>query len=121
MKGVDKSKKCFRLVGGVLCERTVGDVLPALIQNTDQVTIKISIKVTEIRTNLIYFSLNFQLTKLISAMNDRLATKGKEINDYKEKHNIRIREQDQEETQQAEEESNESKRSAVVVNPVGMD
>lgn len=54
-------------------------------------------------------------------MNDRLATKGKEINDYKEKHNIRIREQDQEETQQPEEESNESKRSAVVVNPVGLD
>ena len=30
-------RKCFRLVGGVLVERTVNDVLPALTGNRDQV------------------------------------------------------------------------------------
>ncbi|RKP05717.1 Prefoldin [Thamnocephalis sphaerospora] len=32
---LDKDRKCFRLVGGVLVERTVADVLPALKTNCD--------------------------------------------------------------------------------------
>lgn len=38
LKEVDPSRKCFRLVGGVLVERTVKEVLPALENNKEQVT-----------------------------------------------------------------------------------
>lgn len=38
LKDVDPSRKCFRLVGGVLVERTVKEVLPALQTNKEQVT-----------------------------------------------------------------------------------
>ena len=37
LKEVDGSRKCFRLVGGVLVERTVNEVLPALTSNYEQV------------------------------------------------------------------------------------
>ena len=33
---VDGDRRCFRMVGGVLVERTVKEVLPALIINRDQ-------------------------------------------------------------------------------------
>jgi prefoldin subunit 2 len=34
---MDAQRKCFRLVGGVLVERTVGEVLPAVSRNKDNV------------------------------------------------------------------------------------
>ena len=37
LKGVDKDRRCFRMVGGVLVERTVKDVIPALDHNLEQV------------------------------------------------------------------------------------
>ena len=37
LKEVDGDRKCFRMVGGLLCERTVKDVLPILISNQEQV------------------------------------------------------------------------------------
>lgn len=35
--GMDESRRCFRMVGGVLVERTVGEVLPALKTNREGV------------------------------------------------------------------------------------
>jgi chaperonin cofactor prefoldin len=32
---LDATRKCFRLIGGVLVERTVGEVLPAVQRNKD--------------------------------------------------------------------------------------
>ena len=32
----DRDKKCFRLIGGILVERRVGEVEPALINNRDK-------------------------------------------------------------------------------------
>lgn len=37
LKGVDPDRKCFRMVGGVLVERTVKEVVPALENNHEQV------------------------------------------------------------------------------------
>jgi len=37
LKEVDGDRKCFRMVGGVLVERTVRDVLPAMLNNYEQV------------------------------------------------------------------------------------
>lgn len=38
LKEVDETRKCFRMVGGVLVERTVKEVLPALENNKEQVS-----------------------------------------------------------------------------------
>lgn len=70
LKTVNEDRKCFRMIGGVLCERTVKEVLPVLENNKDQ------------------------LSKVIDAVSEQLTKKGSEINEYKEKHNIRIRGQD---------------------------
>nr|CAG4641386.1 EOG090X0L97 [Eulimnadia texana] len=67
LKDVDGDRKCFRMVGGILVERTVKEVLPALVLNQEQ------------------------LSKAVEALNQQISAKGEEINQYKEKHNIRIR------------------------------
>lgn len=36
LQGVEAGRKCFRMVGGVLVERTVGDVLPELETNRER-------------------------------------------------------------------------------------
>ncbi|XP_051167715.1 prefoldin subunit 2 [Leptopilina boulardi] len=92
LKTVDPKKKCYRMIGGILCERTVQEVMPALVSNKEQ------------------------LTKVIETLNEQLTKKGVEINEYKEKHNIRIRGQD--EIPQQDDDSKESKRNAIVVNPI---
>lgn len=69
LKNVSEERKCFRLIGGILTERKVKDVLPILITNRDK------------------------LTEIIEKLNENLAVKGSELNEYKEKHNIRIRDQ----------------------------
>lgn len=67
LKTVDPDRKCFRLIGGVLCERTVKEVLPQLIENKDFIE------------------------KTITLVTDDLTKKGQQINKFKEEHNIRIR------------------------------
>ncbi|XP_072049935.1 prefoldin subunit 2-like [Amphiura filiformis] len=80
---VDGERRCFRLVGGVLVERTVKDVIPALDHNKDQ------------------------LAKLIETLNKQVEAKGKEINEYREKFGIRVR------GEQPPEEAAEHKKSTV--------
>lgn len=38
LREVDPTRKCYRMVGGILVERTVKEVLPALEGNREQVT-----------------------------------------------------------------------------------
>ena len=64
---MDASRKCFRLIEGVLVERTVKEVLPALAQNKDKIS------------------------SAVDALNTNLMTKGKELNEYREKYNISVR------------------------------
>lgn len=45
LQNVDADRKCFRMVGGVLVERTVKEVLPALTSNRDQVILMFSLHI----------------------------------------------------------------------------
>lgn len=67
---MDKTRKCFRMVGGVLVERTVAEVLPELESNCDQ------------------------LPKALKSLEDQLTKKGQEINEYIECHDIRLQRMD---------------------------
>merc|ERR1712193_587618 len=62
LNGVDGDRKGFRMVGGVLVERTVKEVVPALVNNRDK------------------------MGKLIGSLEKQLTEKGEEINGYMEKH-----------------------------------
>lgn len=66
LDGVDPKRVCFRLIGGVLVERTVGDVVPALTTQRDQ------------------------MKALVETLNKSIEGKGREINEWREKHGIRI-------------------------------
>ncbi|CAH2047599.1 unnamed protein product, partial [Iphiclides podalirius] len=66
LKAVEKTRKCFRMIGGILVERTVGDVLPELENNQER------------------------LPKAIQALNEQLTRKGQEINEYIETYDIRV-------------------------------
>ncbi|KAI4874394.1 hypothetical protein NFI96_013704 [Prochilodus magdalenae] len=71
LKEADPSRKCYRLIGGVLVERTVSDVLPALENNKEQIS------------------------KIVESLGTQLQTKGRELNEYRERYNIRIVGQDE--------------------------
>eukprot|EP00062_Callorhinchus_milii_P026751 gi/632989230/ref/XP_007883537.1/ PREDICTED: prefoldin subunit 2-like [Callorhinchus milii] len=66
LKEVEPTRKCYRMVGGVLVERTVKEVLPALEINKEQ------------------------LAKLIDSFATQMVSKGKELNEFRAKHNIRL-------------------------------
>ncbi|XP_049872628.1 prefoldin subunit 2 [Pectinophora gossypiella] len=66
LKGVDTSRKCFRMIGGVLVERTVAEVLPELESNRER------------------------LPAALEALHKQLSEKGQEINEYIETHDIRV-------------------------------
>lgn len=55
------------MIGGVLCERTVGEVLPILIAHEER------------------------LAQVLDVLNRQLVAKGVEINAYKEQHNVRVK------------------------------
>ncbi|KAJ8974651.1 hypothetical protein NQ317_019888 [Molorchus minor] len=61
LKNVNEDRKCFRLIGGVLTERKVKDVLPVLITNQEK------------------------LREFIEKLNEQITKKGQEINEYREK------------------------------------
>ena len=60
LKEVDGSRKCFRLVGGVLVERTVNEVLPALTSNYEQVGVNM-------RSSMQHLRLIFMISSFVSA------------------------------------------------------
>ncbi|KAJ4441507.1 probable prefoldin subunit 2 [Periplaneta americana] len=93
LKEVDGNRKCFKMVGGVLCERTVKEVLPVLISNRDQ------------------------LAKFIESLTEQLSKKGQEVNEYKDKYNIKIRGQD-EHSSEAEGDKKPRTGNVLVVNPM---
>lgn len=81
----------FRMVGGVLVERTVKEVLPALVSNRDK------------------------MSKLIESLDKSLTEKGEEINGYMEKHNIQLRDQQGNVKKDDKKDEAESKSGGVLV------
>ncbi|XP_028154384.1 prefoldin subunit 2 [Diabrotica virgifera virgifera] len=67
LKNVNEDRKCFRLIGGILTERKVKDVLPVLVTNQEK------------------------LKEFIEKLQEQITKKGSEINEYREKHNIKFR------------------------------
>ncbi|KAM6395184.1 prefoldin subunit 2 [Rhynochetos jubatus] len=66
LREVDPARKCFRMVGGVLVERTVREVLPALEGNKEQIS------------------------RIMEALGQQLRAKGRELTEFRERHNIRL-------------------------------
>eukprot|EP00550_Attheya_septentrionalis_P001396 CAMPEP_0198288506 /NCGR_PEP_ID=MMETSP1449-20131203/6978_1 /TAXON_ID=420275 /ORGANISM="Attheya septentrionalis, Strain CCMP2084" /LENGTH=128 /DNA_ID=CAMNT_0043986655 /DNA_START=138 /DNA_END=524 /DNA_ORIENTATION=+ len=69
LKPLDPDRRAFRLVGGVLVERTVGEVLPSVMTN---------------RSNL---------DEVVKTLQTRLETKQKETAAWKAKYNIKTAEE----------------------------
>lgn len=67
---LDQSRKCYRMIGGVLVERTIREVLPAVQHNKEGIE------------------------EVISRLNEALERKKKELADFESKYKIRIRKSD---------------------------
>ncbi|XP_031554899.1 prefoldin subunit 2-like [Actinia tenebrosa] len=67
LQNVNSSRKCFRMIGGVLVERTVGDVLPALEKNRTQIGL------------------------VLDHLKEQMITKEQDLTAFKEKHNIKMK------------------------------
>jgi len=91
LKDIDAGRQCYRLVGGVLMERTVGEVMPALKLNLDR------------------------LTQVSEELNKKIIEKGKEILAYQEKHKIRITKGDEGSVQDGAGGDNKQKSSSGVL------
>ena len=67
---LDPSRRCFRMIGGVLVERTIKEVLPAVQRNREG------------------------LEEVVARLNEGLEKKKKEIAEFESKYKIRIRKPD---------------------------
>lgn len=67
---LEPGRKCFRMIGGVLVERTVAEVLPAVERNKEG------------------------LQEVISRLSEALVKKKKELADFEAKYKIKIRKTD---------------------------
>ncbi|KAL4289733.1 hypothetical protein GQ457_14G023070 [Hibiscus cannabinus] len=88
---LDSSRRCYRMIGGVLVERTIKEVLPAVQRNKEG------------------------LEEVISRLNETLEKKKKDIVDFETKYKIRIKKSDDD----AKDESGKKEGSAqgVLVGP----
>lgn len=84
LQAVDENRRCYRLIGGVLCARTVKEVLPELRANKDQ------------------------LEHMVKMGNEQLTKKGEALNKYIEENNIKFRTPDIKDDEAAAEESEEA-------------
>ncbi|KAF9622640.1 hypothetical protein IFM89_032539 [Coptis chinensis] len=92
---LDPSRRCYRMIGGVLVERTIKEVLPAVQHN------------------------KAGLEEVISRLNEALERKKKEMVDFEAKYKIRIRKPEN----NVKDDSSKKEGSAqgVLVGPAGAD
>ncbi|RDX81544.1 putative prefoldin subunit 2, partial [Mucuna pruriens] len=69
---LDQTRRCYRMIGGVLVERTIKEVLPAVQRNKEG------------------------LEEVVARLNEALEKKKKEITEFEAKYKIRIRKADAE-------------------------
>ncbi|GAV84861.1 Prefoldin_2 domain-containing protein [Cephalotus follicularis] len=88
---LDQSRRCYRMIGGVLVERTIKEVLPAVQRNKEG------------------------LEEVVGRLNEALEKKKKDIAEFEAKYKIRIRKSDSE----VKDDSNRKESSAqgVLVGP----
>jgi prefoldin subunit 2 len=79
----DPDRKCFRLVGGVLAERTVKDVVPALQINRDNVC------TTSSRWSLVPYTTISQIKTAVSGLAEQYRTREDVFESFKREYNIR--------------------------------
>ncbi|CAL1527676.1 unnamed protein product [Lymnaea stagnalis] len=91
LKGVDPSRKCYRMIGGVLVERTVDVVLPGLATNREK------------------------MKEYIESLRNSLEAKGKELNQFRETHGIQIKADDSRDEKQADTASKGGDRQANIL------
>ncbi|RUS79820.1 hypothetical protein EGW08_012419 [Elysia chlorotica] len=91
LKGVDPSRKCFRLVGGVLVERSVDVVLPGLVSNREK------------------------MKEFVASLKTSLENKGKEINQFRETHGIQIKGDEAKDDKEVESSSKGGERQANIL------
>jgi prefoldin subunit 2 len=77
LETMDAGRKCFRLVGEVLVERTVGEVLPAVKKNKDNIE------------------------TAINALQQQLELQKKDLSEFQAKYKIRVRNQNDDANEQA--------------------
>ncbi|KAL2463828.1 putative prefoldin subunit 2 [Forsythia ovata] len=70
VKPLDPSRRCYRMIGGVLVERTIKEVLPAVQRNKEGIE------------------------EVITRLNEALERKKKEVTEFEAKYKIRIRKTD---------------------------
>ncbi|ESQ47611.1 hypothetical protein EUTSA_v10021707mg [Eutrema salsugineum] len=67
---LDQSRKCFRMIGGVLVERTIREVLPAVLRNKEG------------------------LEEVVKKLYETLEKKKKDLTEFEAKYKIRLRKQE---------------------------
>ncbi|MQL93712.1 hypothetical protein Taro_026376 [Colocasia esculenta] len=92
---LDPSRRCYRMIGGVLVERTIKEVLPAVQRNKDG------------------------LEEVISRLYEALERKKKEMQEFEVKHKIKIRRSDVESKDEGA--PKEGSAQGVLVGPAGGD
>ncbi|XP_052188425.1 prefoldin subunit 2 [Diospyros lotus] len=95
IKPLDPSRRCYRMIGGVLVERTIREVLPAVQRNKEG------------------------LDEVITRLNEALEKKKKEIAEFEAKYKIRIRKSDGEVKDDGG--KKEGSAQGVLVGPAGSD
>lgn len=90
---LDPSRRCYRMIGGVLVERTIKEVLPAVQRNKEGIE------------------------EVIARLNEALEKKKKEISDFEAKYKIKIRKEQGEEKDDSA--RKEGTAQGVLVGPAG--